>query len=278
MTAYWPALLKTLARFSARGGFIRSSHVALSLMLAIFPFCIFALSFAGLFTKEADAAYLMDFVFGSWPEAVAAPIEKEVTAVLKGGGGSMLTYGALLTLFFASNGVEAIRLAVTTAYHDTDVRPWWKTRFLSVGFVIGGAILITASGVVSLVVPIYLALVDEVLPGVYLGFLSSDWTRVTITGFSMLFAVFACHKWLSGVGRPAKTLLPGIALTVMCWSVAAKGFEYYLSNFASYSVTYAGLAGVMAALVFLYAMAVIFVFGAEFNGRLAEVRETAKTA
>ena len=43
-----------------------------------------------------------------------------------------------------------------------------------------------------------------------------------------------------------------------------------LETFATYSATYAGLVGIMTALIFLYLMGVVLIFGAEFNAALAK--------
>ncbi len=58
---------------------------------------------------------------------------------------------------------------------------------------------------------------------------------------------------------------PGLVLTLVLWTVAGSGFVWYLHRVADYSATYAGLAGIMTALIFLYLMAVILLFGAEYN-------------
>ena len=66
-----------------------------------------------------------------------------------------------------------------------------------------------------------------------------------------------------------RQILPGLVLTFEPWTVAGYGLVFYSRMYASYGLTYAGLAGVMAALVFLYIMSAIFVLGAELNGQLA---------
>ena len=38
-------------------------------------------------------------------------------------------------------------------------------------------------------------------------------------------------------------------LTLILWIIAASAFSLYLDSFANYSTTYAGLAGIMAALI-----------------------------
>jgi membrane protein len=68
-------------------------------------------------------------------------------------------------------------------------------------------------------------------------------------------------------------ILPGIALTFVLWVVAGVAFGSYLAEFAlNYVNTYAGLASVMIALVFLYMLAAIFIFGGELNAALMRAR------
>jgi membrane protein len=67
--------------------------------------------------------------------------------------------------------------------------------------------------------------------------------------------------------------MPGIVLCIVLWWAVSRGFGLYLSSFATYSVTYAGLAGIMSTLVYLYLMSAIFVLGAEFNGQLMDARK-----
>lgn len=278
MELFWPAFKTALNRFSHKGGLVFSSHVALSMMLALFPFCIVVLAVAGAISQTglqatgAELGDLLDVVFGSWPDAIANPIEKEVHAVLETSGSGTITLGALLTLIFASNGFDAVRLAISAAYHDRDEpRPAWKLRLLAVTFAILGAVLVTVAGLFSVVVPIYVHYVSDIAPVLHLEAISGEFIGTTITLLVLIFALYACHKWLPGVKRPTRAIFPGIVLTLVLWGICAKGFEYYIGTFSTYSVTYAGLAGVMSALVFMYLMAAVFVLGAEFNACLGEL-------
>ena len=70
-------------------------------------------------------------------------------------------------------------------------------------------------------------------------------------------------------GRPpaaARRSLPGIVATLVLWLVAGDVFGRYLAEFAyTYVTYYAGLASAMIALVFLYLIASIFIYGGELN-------------
>lgn len=69
-------------------------------------------------------------------------------------------------------------------------------------------------------------------------------------------------------------VLPGVVLTLLLWGAAGWGFSIYIARFATYSATYAGLAGAMSALIFLYLMSAILILGAEFNGALLDLSKT----
>jgi membrane protein len=72
---------------------------------------------------------------------------------------------------------------------------------------------------------------------------------------------------------------PGIALTFTASMIFALAFSTYLGRFAlNYVATYAGLASVMIAIVFLYSLAAIFIFGGEFNAALIRAGALATTS
>jgi len=273
MERIWKTFISAAVRFDANDGWAHSSHIALSLLMAIFPFCIFSLTLAGQLSAGLNTGDLVELVLGTWPEQVSEPIEREIVAVLAASDTTKLTLSGLLTIFFASNGVDAIRAAITDAYRESDPRPFWKTRMLCIIFVLCGGVLLTIAGALTVAVPLYFQFVEASAPSLYAQVFSSNAVRFTITVALLIFLLIACHLWLPGVKRPLLVVMPGVSMTLLMWAICAQGFSFYMKNFASYSVTYAGLAGVMAALVFMYVMAALFIFGAEFNGLLLSEEE-----
>jgi membrane protein len=76
--------------------------------------------------------------------------------------------------------------------------------------------------------------------------------------------------------RSLGEIAPGIILTLALWIAASVAFGIYLSQYAlNYVSTYAGLASVMIALVFLYMLAAIFIFGGELNAAIMRTRRKA---
>ena len=56
----------------------------------------------------------------------------------------ILTVGVVLALYFSSNGIEALRIALNRAYGLKEMRPWWLTRLESIGYVVVAAIAVLA--------------------------------------------------------------------------------------------------------------------------------------
>lgn len=249
----------------------------MSLLLSLFPFSIFSLSLAGQISAQMDVRDISEFILGTWPDEFADPIEREILAVLEASDTTKLTISALLGVFFASNGVDAIRSAITGAYRETDPRPIWKTRLLCIVFVLIGSLVLVSAGLLTVLLPAYFNFLGDAAPVIYNQFFAIEPLRVTIAVGLLIFLLVACHLWLPGVKRGVAQVMPGVGFTILVWVLCAQGFAFYMSNFSSYSATYAGLAGVLGALVFMYLMAAIFILGAEFNAQLEEDFKNTRT-
>lgn len=268
---YARALLEAVWRFNDKRGFVMCSHVAMSMLLALFPFLLFVVALAGAMTADVQTEAFINMILGTWPDEIAEPIAKEVRTVMAGGSTRHLTFSALLALYFASNGVDALRAAMTRAYMGHDPRPWWRQRLLCVSFVLGGAFLMVVAAIVGIAAPLYLRFVQDAAPELYLWIFTNAYVRDAVTLGAMIVVVAGLHIWLPGTRRRQARVWPGILLTVVAWLLAGAGFSFYLERYASYSATYAGLAGAMSALIFLYFMAAILIIGAEFNAVLSHV-------
>jgi membrane protein len=97
--------------------------------------------------------------------------------------------------------------------------------------------------------------------------------RYGITIGAMIVALIVLHAWLPCGRRGFLQILPGIVFTMVASLVSGIVFGQYLARFASNYVTmYAGLASVIIALVFLYAISAIFVYGGELNAAIMKTQ------
>lgn len=100
-----------------------------------------------------------------------------------------------------------------------------------------------------------------------------NFARYGIAVVSLVIALVVLHAWLPAGRRGFLQILPGIVFTLVASLVSGIVFGQYLARFASnYVTTYAGLASVIIALVFLYFIAAIFVYGGELNAAIIKSR------
>jgi len=254
-----------ITRFNRDDGWAIASHVALSVILALFPFLIFGAALAAFLGSEGFSDTAISVIFDAWPKSIAEPLTREIQSVLTNQRGDLLTFGALAALIFASNGVEALRVALNRAYRVEDKRSWLRTRFQSLIFVFIGSAALLSISLLLVLLPLAKSLAAQYLswisPYLELGGYQPELITISVLSVGLL----ACHKWLPAGSRTFKSTIPGIIFTLACWIPASLGFAAYLEGFSTYISTYAGLASIMIALVFLYMIAAIFIIGAEVN-------------
>lgn len=253
-------------------GFAMASHVALSTLLAVFPFLIFGTALASFLGASQFSSTAVHLIFDTWPEAIAKPLADQVVQVLTIPRGGLLTISVLAAAYFASNGVEALRISLNRAYRVPETRPWYFNRLASLGYVLIAVLIFAILSILLVAVPLALNYTRQWLPKLadVLDIVFS-W-RIYGTIFLLLAGLMILHLWLAAGRRRLLDVIPGVLLTLIFWSVGALLFAYYLSTFANYTATYAGLASVMIVLIFLYMLAVIFIIGAEINAALMKFR------
>jgi membrane protein len=266
-------LSDALGHFNDDDGWSMASHLAITALMALFPFLIFATTLASFLGAEAFADTAVHLVFDTWPEQIAAPISREVINVLTVQRTDLLTYGVLLAAFFASNGIEALRTSLNRAYRVTETRSFIFRRVQSLVFVLIATAGFLAISVLLVFAPLLARLAvanfDWIEP--YMGTITL-W-RYIIASAVIVLGLFAVHYWLPAGKRRLTQIVPGIIFTLVAWLIGSTIFAAYLDRFSSYVTTYAGLASIMVAVVFLYIVSLIFILGGELNASISRYLE-----
>ena len=271
-------VIESLRQFLADDGWAIASHIALSTLMALFPFLIVVTALAGFFfgSKElADEAARI--LLEAWPEQVAAPISLDITGVLTNTRGDVLTLGVLFALYFASSGVESLRIGLNRAYDAVEARPWWLLRLESIVYVLIGAVAILAFSFLVVFAPFIWDRLVHYVPTLAPFYFLITFARYIVAAAVLIVALLIVHSWLPAGRRSFLQIAPGIVATLLLWLVSGAAFGRYLAEYAfAYVSMYAGLASAMIALVFLYVCASIFIFGGELNSVIAKERNKAR--
>jgi membrane protein len=266
-------LYDALGHFNNDDGWAMASHLAISALMALFPFLIFATTLASFLGAQAFADTAVHLVFDTWPEQIAEPIAREVLNVLTVQRTDLLTYGVVLAAFFASNGIEALRTSLNRAYRVPENRGIIYRRVQSLVFVLIGSAVFFAISVRLVFAPLLARLAEARFEWIapYMGTIT--FWRYTVAAAVIIGGLIAVHVWLPAGRRTFVSILPGIAFTLVAWFVGSIVFATYIDNFSSYASTYAGLASIMIAVVFLYILSAIFILGGELNAAISRYLE-----
>jgi membrane protein len=262
------AALEAFYRFNRDDGWAIASHIALSTLMALFPFLIVVASLAGFVGSANLAAEVARLVIAAWPKEVADPIAAEIHDVLTTARGDVLTAGSVLAVYFASSGIESLRIGLN------EERSWWLLRLESIGYVLIAATALLALAFLVVLGPLIFRTALAYVPWLKPLEAHFNIARFALATVVLVLALTIAHKWLPAGRRRLMQIWPGILATIALWLGCGIAFGRYLADFAGNYVTYyAGLASAMIALVFLYFTAWIFIYGGELNAAIARVRE-----
>jgi membrane protein len=261
-------------KFAADDGWAIASYIGLSLLTSLFPFLIFVAAVAGFFGSVELAKEAARLVFAEWPDVVARPIADQVSSVLTAPRGGVLTFGAVLSIYFASSAVEALRVGLNRAYGLVEKRPWWRLRLQSLVLVLVGSIALLALAFLVVLGPLIIEVLGIFLPWVAEAYELLTFARIGIAAVMLAASLILAHLILPAHRLRVGDILPGVAMTFVASIAFGEAFGIYLSQYLrNYIATYAGLASVMIALIYLYWVALLFVFGGELNAAIMRARQ-----
>ncbi|MDT8344652.1 MAG: YihY/virulence factor BrkB family protein [Thermohalobaculum sp.] len=252
-----------IRRYTAHEGGVLAGHIAFSAMLSLMPFLIFATALAGFVVGPEGTAAALDAMFAAAPDHVARTLEPVVVEVIGQRRGGVLTVAALGAIWAASNGVEAVRIALDRAYDGGVRRHFTLNRAVSVAMVLSAFAVFVLLGALIVLAPLTFRLIEHhtglVVP------VSADLARYAVSAAVLAVFLWYVHRLLPSRRMRGVRLWPGIAATVLVLGLAGTAFSQYLAFAPSYTVTYGTLGGVVVTLLFFYLAGVALILGAEVN-------------
>ena len=189
--------------------------------------------------------------------------------VTRNAGGAKVTFGIVLTLWFASGGMASMISGLNGVYEVRESRSWFKVRINALALTVAISILIISA-------------LAAVLAGSYVSNLIAShygvgeaiviaW-RVAQWIVAIAFVTFS-FSLIYYFGPDLKEqhwywITPGSILGVLLWIAVSFGFRAYLHFFNSYSKTYGSLGAAMILLMWLYITGFAFLAGGEVNAQI----------
>ena len=250
-----------------------AAAVAYNFFFSIFPLLLFAAPLFSLVgNKQQSFNWILSQLAGTVPPAaytMLAGVAKDVVFAPNAPG--LVSIGALLTLYSASNIFGSLMGALNIAYHvKNDRRPWWKQRLIQLGMVVVAGGLLTIAAAVMIGGP---NIVDTVARVIHLGGLTK-WGWM-ILQYPLAFAFLVLAFWLIYYILPDfpqhKTqILVGAVIAATLWIIATTLFREYVIHFTTFNKAYGTVGAVLLLLSWMYYSMAVVLAGGELNAEIAK--------
>jgi membrane protein len=267
----WAILHDSFDGLVRHDGIMVASAISFSLIFALFPFVIFLVALGAVFGGADLADYIGREALAVLPEHVIKTLTPELNRIFAvANRASPLTFGLLVTLVSITSAVEAIRDGLNRAYGCSEDRHLFRRYASSLFFVIVGMAFLLIVAALGIAVPIGLEFLHRYFPEMSFEVRLLEIGRQALLILVTAAMLLAFHLLLPARRRSFRSVAGGVLLTLVAWWLAGKAFGFYISTFANYSATYAGLAGIVILMFFLYIQSLIFLYGAEINRSIAD--------
>ena len=165
-----------------------------------------------------------------WPNEVASPIADEIHRVLLGARGDLLTIGVALAIYFASSGIESLRIGLNRAYGVVETRSWWLLRLESIGYVLIAAVGLLALSFLVVLAPLIFATAVRYVPLLEPLWFMFNFLRIAVASIVLIVALVIVHIWLPAGRRRSSTSRRASSLTLLLWLIAGELFGDYLAR------------------------------------------------
>jgi membrane protein len=250
-----------------------AAAVAYNFFFSIFPLLLFAaplLSLVG--NKQLLFNWILEQLAGTVPPAaytMLAGVARDVVFAPNAPG--LVSIGAVLTAYSASNIFGSLMGALNIAYHvKNDRRAWWKQRLIQLGMVIVAGGLLAIAAAVMMAGP---NIVDTIARVTHLnGVAKWGWM---ILQYPLAFAFLVAGFWLIYYILPDfpqhKTqILVGAMIAAALWVIATTLFRLYVIHFTTFNKAYGTIGAVLLLLTWMYYSMVVVLAGGELNAEIAK--------
>lgn len=243
------------------------AELAYRFLFAVFPFGIFVTALgaliAGTLGVDNPAEQAVQALGDNLPAGVAGPLQNELQRVIDQSGVGVLSFGALLALYAAAGGTNALIKAMNRALDVEESRGF-------VGRLIVAIILtlLLAVGILAAFVTIVGGALLTEQAAQQLGVGSQAQTLIQLLRWPAVFlvlviAVSILFRYAPNVAAPWRWVVTGAVVFAVGWLIVTFVFSLYVTNIADYSATYGALGGVVALMLWFYLTAIVLVGSAE---------------
>lgn len=254
----------------------RAAAIAYNFFLALVPLVLFLFTLIPYVTSESLQGSLLDIMDQLIPSNIFTEVQSTIVEIISRPKTGLMSLGFLMTIYFATNGVDAILEGFNQSYHRMQTWPWWMQKiyafllmvvisflgFVSTLFLTFGKVMINTLGKYDMInadVTIYLLFIIQ-------------WGVIIIMSL-LSVSILYYYGQKRGEKRNYSFFSVGSILSTSLFIVGGLIIKAYFENFSNYNVLYGSLGTLIILLVWIYYNAIILLIGFELNTSIRRSKE-----
>jgi len=247
----------------------RASAISYNFFMAIFPSLIFFFTVIPFIPianfQDSLLAIIRDFL----PKTSYETVRETVEDIVKRPRGDLLSIGFILSLYFATNGINSLMQAFNNTYHTVENRTFIRQRVVSMYLVlIFSLLLIVAIGLMTFGTSLLSVIVPHWIreSGFYFGFIVVlKWLIILAMLF---FAISFIYYFAPAKKRHFRFISAGSSLATLLVVLTTLGFNFYVDNFSKYNILYGSIGTLLIILLWIYFNSISLLIGFELNSSI----------
>lgn len=240
-----------------------AAQAAFFLVLSAFPFLILILTFTRFLpVSESDFVLMLRSML---PNEIEDWLITIIDEMYRNSGNTLMSFSIIVALWSASRGILSISNGLNSVYRTEESRNYFVLRSIATLH----TLIVAVAIVVLLIVFVFgNSLYQTILAQI--PFLNDVATLIlsvrVAVGFVLLFLMFVTmYRGLPNHKISLRQATPGALFSAVSWIIVSFGFSIYVNHFSNYSKVYGSLTGIAIAMVWIYMMMNLILWGSEIN-------------
>lgn len=235
-------------------------------LLAIFPMLIFVTNLLPMLGLKADT--ILPYLQTAFPSAIYSTIKPIVMDFLTNSSGGLASVTGILTIWSASRGVNALKMAINQVYGVEDYDNAITSRIFSFLMILLFSIIVIAAFVINSFGQIVLEYLAPIFH-LSLGWLDAFSKYKFLVTFVIIFLVMLfLYMTLTNAKTHLRYVWPGALFAAIGWMLLTQGFSIYLKYFAKSVLSYGTIGTFIVLLFWLNFSSWVILLGALVNSTL----------
>ncbi len=259
-----------------KGGDItnRASSLSFNFFLAIFPGVIFLFTLIPYIPIDNFQAELLQLLKEILPSNAYEATQSTIDDILNQPRGGLLSFGFIITIYFAMNGVIAMIKGFNNSYYEIETRGFLMQHV--VAFILVFILTILLLTAVALIIFSSIALNYFVAKGI-IGDTSIIILLEAGKWLIILALLFLCFSFLYYFAPSKKSkfrfISAGSTFATILSISTSLGFAFYVNNFGQYNKLYGSIGTLMVILLWIYFNSIILLAGFDLNASIENAKK-----